>query len=63
MCLENGDIDAAEKMIASYVESINKTVVQKYCENDTLNDILSDFAQRCRDTDYFLTTGIRISKG
>lgn len=51
LCLENGDIDAAEKMIASYVESINKTVVQKYCENDTLNYILSDFAQRCRDND------------
>ena len=38
-------------MIVSYVESINKPVVQKYCENDTLNDILSDFARRCRDND------------
>ena len=48
-CLENGDIAAAKKIIASHVEGINATVVEKYCENATVNYILSDFAQRCRE--------------
>ncbi|MBR2042429.1 MAG: sensor histidine kinase [Oscillospiraceae bacterium] len=49
ICIDNDDKETARKMISSSVERIDNTVVKKYCENATLNYILSGFNERCRE--------------
>jgi len=47
MSIENDDKETAKKLISSYVRDVEATAVQRYCENTTLNYILSGFAARC----------------
>ena len=48
-CIDNDDKITAKKMISSYVENIDSTVVKTYCKNTTVNYILSSFAEKCRE--------------
>lgn len=47
MCIENNDKDTAQKLIHSYVDSVEATTVTKYCSNPTINYILSSFNAQC----------------
>lgn len=47
-CMENGDTEKAREMIAAYTESINRTHLERFCENDALNYVLSDYFGRCK---------------
>lgn len=47
MSIENDDKETAKKLISAYVNEVEATAVQRYCENTTLNYILSAFAGRC----------------
>lgn len=47
VCLEDGNIQKARQMIAAYCTHIDGTKVKRFCENDTVNFILSDFAAKC----------------
>lgn len=49
MCIENEDKDNAMRLISGYVSTIDSTVIRRYCENDTINYILSGFASRCEE--------------
>ena len=49
LCVENDDKMTAKKLISAYVESIDLTVVKKYCSNTTLNYIISGFAAKCKE--------------
>ena len=48
VCLEQGDTDKAKEMLASYTSHIENTRMQHFCNNDTLNYVLSDFAAKCK---------------
>ena len=47
VCISNDDKSTAEKMILSYIDGIDSTVVKHYCSNTTINYIISSFADRC----------------
>ena len=49
LCIESGDKAAAQKMLSSFAQNIDSTVVKKYCENPTINYIISGFAERCKE--------------
>ena len=46
--LENGDTEKARELIAAYTDSVNRTRVERFCTNDAVNYVLSDYAGRCR---------------
>lgn len=48
LCIEEDDKQTARKMISGYADMVDKTVLQYYCQNETINYVLSDFAERCR---------------
>ncbi|MBR5309758.1 MAG: sensor histidine kinase [Oscillospiraceae bacterium] len=48
-CIDNDDKMTAKKMISSYVENIDSTIIKTYCANTTLNYIFSSFAEKCRE--------------
>jgi len=49
LCMDEEGIEAARKMISGFVTKVENTVIQRYCENATLNYIISDCAAKCRD--------------
>lgn len=49
IAIDNDDKTTAKKMISSYVENINSTIVKKYCGNTTLNYILSGYKAKCTE--------------
>lgn len=48
VCIGSGDTEKARELIAAYTDSINSTRVERFCTNDALNYVLSDYAGRCR---------------
>lgn len=48
MHMENGETEKARELIVSYSSIIEGTRVERFCENDTVNYVLSDFAARFR---------------
>lgn len=48
-CIENNDLDTARKMISGYVSNVDSITIRRYCSNSTVNYILSDFAEKCRE--------------
>lgn len=56
-CIENGENDKAQEMIATYTTYIQGTKLQHFCQNDTLNSVLSNFDAKCRSEEVrFLPT-------
>lgn len=49
--IDNGDTEKARELIAAYTNSINSTKVERFCSNDALNYVLSDYAGRCSTAD------------
>ena len=47
VCIDNGEKEQAKELISAYVQKIDRTKQKRYCENETLNCILSDFAAKC----------------
>lgn len=48
-CIEHSDKATAQKMISGFVERAEASSVKRYCTNDTLNYLLSDYAAQCRE--------------
>ena len=49
LCVNNGDLEAAKKMLADYIAVIDKKDVRHFCSNAMINYILSDFEKRCQE--------------
>lgn len=45
--IDSGDTAKARELIEAYTDSINRTRVERFCANDALNYVLSDYAGRC----------------
>lgn len=46
-CLNEDDTDSARKLLGGYLEDIDKTIVRRFCKNDIINYVVSDFCARC----------------
>lgn len=49
--IENNETDKAREMIAAYTDRIDHTRLQRFCSNETINYVLSDYAERCKAED------------
>ncbi len=49
LCIEKDDKDQALKMISGFVSQVEAASVHRYCSNDTLNYILTNFESRCAE--------------
>jgi len=47
VCIEDGNREKALEMISGYSSHIEGTRTEYFCENDTINYVLSDFAAKC----------------
>lgn len=48
VCIEQNDTKKAKEMLASYTSHIENTRFQHFCNVDTINYVLSDFAGKCK---------------
>lgn len=62
MAVENDDKETAKKMIASYISGIDATTIKKYCQNTTINYVISAFARKCEELQIELLCQINISE-
>lgn len=46
--IENGETEKAQELIASQIARIEGTRLERYCNAETLNYVLSDYAAKCR---------------
>ncbi len=51
LCIENGEYDKAKELASTYSSHIEGTRLERFCENDTINYILSDFTAKCISED------------
>lgn len=48
-CIEHSDKETAQKLISGFSDRAAASAVKRYCANDTLNYVLSDYAAQCRE--------------
>ena len=46
--LENNETDKAKELITTYISTIENTRLERFCQNDTVNYVFSDYAARCK---------------
>jgi len=46
--IDNNEIDAAKEMINSHIARIDGTRLERFCSNDIINCVISDYATRCK---------------
>lgn len=49
VCIGNDELEKAQEMIAAYSSRVDGTKLERFCENDVVNYVLSDFAARFKD--------------
>lgn len=47
--IENGNTDTAQEMIHSQITRIEGTKLQRFCNNNIVNYVISDYAARCKE--------------
>lgn len=47
--VENGETDTARKMINAHIARIDGTRLERFCTNDIVNYVISDYAARCKN--------------
>ena len=54
VCIEQENKEQALKMLSGFVEQVDAASVHRYCKNDTINCILTNFESKCkeREIDY-----------
>jgi signal transduction histidine kinase len=58
--IEQGDTDKAKSYIHEIIESVDKTAMQKYCENEIVNMILSYYENEIKEKEISFNYSIRI---
>lgn len=51
VCIENNENNNALEMISSFTSYIEGTKLERFCKNDAINYVLSDFAEKCKAND------------
>lgn len=60
-CLDEGDVESARKMLAGYVEDIDATKVQRWCDNDIVNYVIADCHSRCQSRGIQFESAVEIA--
>lgn len=47
LCVEHNDKENARNLISGYVAQVESTALRRYCQNDTINYILTNFESKC----------------
>ena len=62
IAIENGDMETVNIMINSQVSQIDGTKLVRFCSNDIINYVISDYAARCKDKDVEFTCNIKMEE-
>lgn len=62
LSMESGDTDEVRKMIAGYASNVEATTILHYCNNSTVNYILSDCAAKCSEAQIEFLPTVEISE-
>lgn len=60
--LENGETEKARELIAPYITDIGRTRLERFCSNDTINYVLSNYSARCKGEEIPLSYAIEIEQ-
>lgn len=62
LSIEKGDKENSLKMISGFVEQIENSPIKRYCENDTVNYVLTNFESRFRKADIDFQVTVEMGK-
>ena len=62
ICIENDNPNKAKEMITTYSSLIEGTKLEYFCQNDTLNYVLSHFASKCSSQDVHFVYTIELEE-
>lgn len=62
LSIEQNDKENSLKMISGFVKQVEASSLQRYCENDTVNYILTNFENKCLESDVEFKATIEIEK-
>lgn len=62
LCIEHNDEQQALKMISNYAQKVEAASIQRFCQNDTLNYVLTYFKHRCNEAQVSFSLKIEINK-
>ncbi len=61
-CLDEEGASAAKNMIAGFSSQVEATTISRYCENATINYILTDYVSRCGEASIAFSATVRIEE-
>ncbi len=62
LCIEDGELDKAREIIDAYTVHIDGTRINRYCSNETINYILSDYAVKFSTEDITFNYTVEMGK-
>ena len=62
VCIDTDDKDTAKSIINSHIEQIDRTKAKRFCANDTVNYVLSDFSSKCEAHEVSFTHSIGVDR-
>lgn len=62
VCIEQGDKQTALNLISGYTTQVDTTSVHRYCSNDTVNYILTNFESRCKSAQVDFTVDLKMDE-
>ena len=60
--IENGETDKAQELIASQIARIDGTRLERFCDVEILNYVLSDYAEKCRKNSIAFAFDIQLER-
>jgi len=62
MSIENEDKETALNLISNYVTQLDAAAVHRYCDNDAVNYVLSDFESKCKSAETKFDAAVEVSR-
>lgn len=62
VCLDQDEPNKAKEMLASYTSYIENTRIHRFCNIDTINYVLSDFAAKCKSNQVTFIHKVEVDK-
>ena len=62
LSIEQDDKEYALKMISGYVSSIDATALHRYCANDTVNYVITNYEEKCRNLEIKFSAVVEIAE-
>ncbi len=62
LAIENGDMETVRIMINSQISQIDGAKLVRYCNNDIVNYVISDYAARCKEKGVTFDCNVKLEK-